>query len=245
MRTIAVIPARYEASRFPGKLMKDLGGKPVIIRTMQATQQTGLFDDVMVATDSETIYKTVEENGGKAVMSTKNHECGSDRIAEAVENISADIVINVQGDEPFTNKEDLASLIEVFKNDPSKNISLASLMHEIKGEEMITNPNNVKVIVDENDHAIYFSRSPIPYHRDKLLPATYYKHIGIYAFRKQALLDFYRSKATPLELLEKLECLRYIEQGKKIKMVRTQKSSIGIDTPDDLIEANKLWDCSK
>lgn len=245
MRTIAVIPARYEASRFPGKLMKDLGGKPVIIRTMQATQQTGLFDDVMVATDSETIYKTVEENGGKAVMSTKNHECGSDRIAEAVENIPADIVINVQGDEPFTNKEDLASLIEVFKNDPSKNISLASLMHEIKGEEMITNPNNVKVIVDENDHAIYFSRSPIPYHRDKLLPATYYKHIGIYAFRKQALLDFYRSKATPLELLEKLECLRYIEQGKKIKMVRTQKSSIGIDTPDDLIKANKLWECSK
>lgn len=241
LKIIAIIPARYQATRFPAKLMQDLCGKSVIVRTYEATTATGLFDQVLVATDSEIIYDEIVKNHGVAVMSKKDHDCGSDRIAEAVEFIDADIVINVQGDEPFTNKRDLEKLIDVFKSDLDKSIALASLMHEIKDNEAIQNPNNVKVITDQDHNALFFSRSPIPYNRDSSINTTYYKHIGIYAFRKTALLDFYKSIPTPLERKEKIECLRYLEHGKQIKMVITDQLSIGIDSPKDLEEAIKLW----
>lgn len=232
-----MIPARYSASRFPGKLMKDLGGKPVILRTYEAALHTNLFDDVYIVTDSDVIFKTIENAGGKAIMSTKEHECGSDRIAEAVENIVADIVINVQGDEPFIDAVSLSKLIDVFKKDDKKEIDLASLKVQITNKEDIENPNNVKVITDVDNLAIYFSRSVIPYHRDKDVAVKYYKHKGVYAFRKQALIDFYNTPMTPLEAAEKIEAIRYQEIGKKIKMVETDVEAVGIDTPEDLEKA--------
>ena len=237
MKVIAMIPARYNASRFPGKLMKDLGGKPVIVRTYEATLQTNLFDEVYVVTDSDVIFKTIKNANGKVIMSKKEHECGSDRIAEAVENIEADIVINVQGDEPFIDTVSLSKLVDVFKVDEQKEIDLASLKVQITNKEDIENPNNVKVITDVNNLAIYFSRSVIPFHRDKEIDVKYYKHKGVYAFRKQALLDFYKTPITPLEAAEKIEAIRYQEIGKKIKMVETNVEAVGIDTPEDLEKA--------
>ncbi|MEE9406586.1 MAG: 3-deoxy-manno-octulosonate cytidylyltransferase [Polaribacter sp.] len=240
MKIIAMIPARYSASRFPGKLMKDLGGKPVILRTYQAALQTNLFDEVYVVTDSDVIFSTITNADGKAIMSIKEHECGSDRIAEAVENIDADIVINVQGDEPFIDAVSLSKLIDVFKNDIKNEIDLASLKVQITNQEDIENLNNVKVITDIDNLAIYFSRSVIPYHRDKDIEVKYYKHKGVYAFRKQALIDFYNTPMTPLEAAEKIEAIRYQEIGKKIKMVETDVEAVGIDTPEDLEKAKQF-----
>ncbi|WP_298342520.1 3-deoxy-manno-octulosonate cytidylyltransferase [uncultured Algibacter sp.] len=241
MKIISMIPARYAASRFPGKLMQDLGGKTVILRTYEATVATKLFDDVIVVTDSEIIYKEIEDNGGKVIMSKKEHDCGSDRIAEAVESLNIDVVVNVQGDEPFTDAASLAKLIDVFKDDDNKNIDLASLMVHITDEDEINNPNTVKVIIDQSDFALYFSRSPIPYPRDKNTGVKYYKHKGIYAFRKEALMDFYTLPMQTLEATEKLEQLRYLEYGKRIKMVETNVQGIEIDTPADLERAKKVW----
>jgi 3-deoxy-manno-octulosonate cytidylyltransferase (CMP-KDO synthetase) len=241
MKIIAVIPARYASTRFPAKLMQDLGGKTVILRTYEAAVNTELFDDVFVVTDSDLIFKEIEKNGGKAIMSIKEHESGSDRIAEAVENLDVDIVVNVQGDEPFINKEPLQKVIEVFKNDLEKKVDLASLMREISDWEAIENPNNVKVIVDQNGLALYFSRSVIPYPREKNVGVRYFQHIGIYAFRKAALMDFYRLPMQSLEASEKLEQLRYLEYGKKIKMVETTHVGIGIDTPEDLEKARLMF----
>ncbi len=240
MKIIAVIPARYASTRFPAKLMQDLGGKTVILRTYEAAINTQLFDDVFVVTDSELIYDEIVSNGGKAIRSIKEHESGSDRIAEAVENLDVDIVINVQGDEPFIDAAPLAKVIEVFKNDTLKQVDLASLMREIKAEEEINNPNNVKVVVDQNGFALYFSRSVIPYPREKNVGVRYMQHIGIYAFRKQALLDFYSLPMKSLEASEKLEQLRYLEFGKRIKMVETTHVGIGIDTAEDLEKARKM-----
>lgn len=241
MKVIAMIPARFEASRFPGKLLKSLAGKPVIVRTYEATVSTGLFDEVFVITDSDEIKKSVESYGGQVLMSIKEHDCGSDRIAEAAMGIDADIVVNVQGDEPFTKKEPLHDLIEVFKNDPDQLIDLASLIHPMKEWSDIENPNNVKVVLDNENHVMYFSRSPIPYPRNKEIDTTYYKHIGIYAFRKKALLDFTRLPMQQNEATEKLEGIRFLEYGKKIKMVETPYEVVGIDTPADLDRANSLW----
>ncbi len=235
-----MIPARYSATRFPGKLMQDLGGKTVIRRTYEATVATDLFDDVFVVTDSDIIYNEIINHGGKAMMSIKEHDCGSDRIAEAVEHMDIDIVINVQGDEPFTDKESLRKLIEVFRDDHDKSIDLASLMVHITDKEEIKNPNTVKVIVDQSNFALYFSRSPIPYPREKDLDLKYFKHKGVYAFRKEAILDFYRLPMLPLEAAEKIECIRYLEYGKRIKMVETDVLGVEIDTPEDLERAKKL-----
>ncbi len=240
MKIIAVIPARYASTRFPAKLMQDLGGKTVITRTYQAALNTGLFEDVFVVTDSILIYDEILNNGGKAIMSVKEHESGSDRIAEAIENLDVDIVVNVQGDEPFINKEPLAKVIEVFRNDFEGKVDLASLMVEITDQNEINNSNNVKVVVDQNGFALYFSRSVIPYPRDTNAGVRYMKHIGIYAFRKEALLAFYRLPMKSLEASEKLEQLRYLEFGKRIKMVETTHVGIGIDTPEDLEKAKQL-----
>ena len=240
MKIIAVIPARYASTRFPAKLMQDLGGKTVILRTYEAAVNTKLFDDVFVVTDSDLIYNEIVLNGGKAIKSIKEHESGSDRIAEAVENLDVDIVINVQGDEPFIDADPLTKVIEVFRNDLDKKVDLASLMREITNEDDIDNPNNVKVVVDQNGFALYFSRSVIPYPREKNVGVRYMQHIGIYAFRKQALLDFYSLPMQSLEASEKLEQLRYLEFGKRIKMVETTHIGIGIDTPEDLEKARKM-----
>ncbi|MBO6200375.1 MAG: 3-deoxy-manno-octulosonate cytidylyltransferase [Chryseobacterium sp.] len=239
MKTIAVIPARYNSTRFPGKLMEILGDKTVITTTYQNVVETALFDEVFVATDSQIIFDEISKNGGKAVM-TGEHETGSDRIAEAVKNIDCDIVINVQGDEPFLKKEPLKQLIEVFSKDEKKEISLASLKIQLKESEEIQNPNNVKVVTDNQGFALYFSRSVIPFHRELSYDIKYYKHIGVYAFRKEALVKFSSLEMTPMEISEKLEQLRYLENGMKIKLVETDFVGIGIDTPEDLEKAKML-----
>ncbi|MBQ4822490.1 3-deoxy-manno-octulosonate cytidylyltransferase [Aquimarina sp. MMG016] len=235
-----MIPARYAASRFPGKLMQDLGGITVIQRTYEATVSTELFDAVYVVTDSDIIYNEITSNGGKAIMSIKEHSCGSDRIAEAVSDMDVDIVVNVQGDEPFTERESLEKVLGVFYEDDADRIDLASLMTPMNDWDDIVNPNSVKVIVDRDNYALYFSRSPIPYPRDKEINHTYYKHKGVYAFRKQAILDFYRLPMQTLEASEKIECIRYLEYGKNIKMVETRHEGVEIDTPEDLEKAKKL-----
>jgi 3-deoxy-manno-octulosonate cytidylyltransferase (CMP-KDO synthetase) len=232
MKIIAVIPARYASTRFPAKLMQDLGGKTVILRTYEASVATKLFDDVFVVTDSDLIYDEIVSHGGKAIMSIKEHE--------AVANLDVDIVVNVQGDEPFTEAGPLEQVLSVFKNDEEHKIDLASLMREITDEEEINNPNNVKVVVDQSQFALYFSRSVIPYPRDTAAGVRYFQHIGIYAFRKQALLDFYSLPMKSLEASEKLEQLRYLEFGKRIKMVETTHVGIGIDTAEDLEKARGI-----
>ena len=240
MKVIAMIPARYEASRFPGKLMKNLAGKSVILRTYEATKNSNLFEEVYVVTDSDKIYNEIVNNGGKAIKSSKIHETGSDRIAEAVEAIDTDIVVNVQGDEPFTKKESLKKLLNVFKNSSQRNIDIASLMIKIEDIDEINNPNNVKVVTDEENFAMYFSRAPIPFQREKS-EAVYFKHIGIYAFRKNALLKFTKLPMNKLEAIEKLENLRFLANGMSVKMVETNEVAIGIDTPEDLEKANKIF----
>lgn len=238
-KIIAVIPARYNSTRFPGKLMEILDGKTVISTTYKNVLETGLFDEVFVATDSEIIFNEIKKIGGNTVM-TGEHETGSDRIAEAVEGIDCDIVINVQGDEPFLKTEPLKQLIEVFRNDFDKEISLASLKIRLKEKQEIENPNNVKVITDNAGFALYFSRSVIPYPRETSVQTEYFKHIGVYAFRKEALLDFAQLPMKPLEISEKIECIRYLEYGMKIKMVETDFVGVGIDTPEDLEKAKQI-----
>lgn len=240
MRKVALIPARYGASRFPGKMMAKLGDKTVILRTYESAVNTGVFDEVMVVTDSELIYNEIVNNGGKAVMSQKEHECGTDRIAEAVVDMEVDIVVNVQGDEPFTQKEPLEKLLKVFEGEEGKKVQVASLMQVLKDPVSIEDPNYVKVAVDKNFNALFFSRSVIPYPRDKNVQSIYYEHIGIYAFRKQTLLDFTQMAVTPLEAAEKIECLRYLENGIPMKMVVTSYMGVEIDTPEDLEKAAKL-----
>ena len=239
MKIIAVIPARYEASRFPGKLMQILGEKTVIATTYQNVLETALFDEVFVATDSEIIFDEIIKNGGKAVM-TGQHETGSDRIAEAVQNIDCDIVVNVQGDEPFLKTEPLKQLISVFNKDSEDKISLASLKIKLKNTDEIENPNNVKVITDYEGFALYFSRSVIPYPREIHPEVEYFKHIGVYAFRKNALLNFAKLPMKPLEISEKIECIRYLEYGMKIKMIETDFVGVGIDVPEDLEKARMI-----
>ena len=233
----AFIPARYAATRFPAKLMQMLGDKTVIRHTYDNTKATGLFDEVYVVTDSEIIFNEIVSNGGKAIMSKKTHESGSDRIAEAVENLDIDIVVNVQGDEPFVKREPLEKVIAVFSD---TTVQVASLMQVLTDSALIQDPNYVKVAVDKNNNALFFSRSVIPYPRSTDSPITYYEHIGVYAFQKQALLNFTNWPMSPLEAAEKIECLRYLENGVSIKMVVTEYMGVEIDTPADLIKSAKL-----
>lgn len=237
MKKVAFIPARYAATRFPAKLMQMLGSKPVIQHTYDNTLATGLFDEVVVVTDSAIIYDQITGSGGKAVMSKKEHESGSDRIAEAIADMKVDVVVNVQGDEPFVKKEPLQKLLRVFEGEEGKKVQVASLMQILKVQEFIDDPNYVKVTVDKNSNALFFSRSVIPYPRSKELSITYYEHIGVYAFRKQALLDFTSWPMTPLEAAEKIECLRYLENGVPIKMITVEYMGVEIDTPEDLQRA--------
>jgi 3-deoxy-manno-octulosonate cytidylyltransferase (CMP-KDO synthetase) len=237
MKIIAMIPARYGATRFNGKLMATLKGKSVIRYTYDATMATGLFDEVVVVTDSDVIYKEITGNGGKALMSQREHESGSDRIAEAVASLEVDVIVNVQGDTPFVKKEHLEKLLQQFL-DPS--VQVGSLMQILEDESLIADPNYVKVCVDKNSNALFFSRSIIPYPRNKNIPIVYYEHIGVYAFRKQALLVFTSWPISPLEDAEKIECLRYLENGVPIRMVETGFMGVEIDTPEDLERAEQL-----
>ena len=230
---VAVIPARYAATRFPGKLMQMLGNKTIIRHVYDNTVSTGLFNDVFVVTDSDIIYKEIKDSGGKVIMSNKEHESGSDRIAEAIAEVNVDVVVNVQGDEPFIKKEPLEKLVRLFNDD---SIQVASLMRKISKEEA-TNPNNVKVVTDKFGYALYFSRSIVPYQRDEKTTVEYFLHVGVYAYKKDVLMNFTKWPQSLLEKIEKLEQLRYLENGIKIKMAETDYNNIAIDTPEDLERA--------
>jgi 3-deoxy-manno-octulosonate cytidylyltransferase (CMP-KDO synthetase) len=237
MKKIALIPARFDATRFKGKLMAELKGKSVIRHTYDATLATGLFDEVAVVTDSNVIYDEIINHGGKAIMSQREHESGSDRIAEAAENMDVDIIVNVQGDTPFVKKEPLEKLLAQFSD---RTVEVASLMQPLTDEKLIADPNYVKVAVDKNMNSLFFSRSTIPYPRNKELPIAYYEHIGVYAFRKHALINFTKWPVTPLENAEKIECLRYLENGIPLRMVITGFMGVEIDTPEDLERAKQM-----
>ncbi len=237
MKRIAAIPARYAASRFPGKLMKMLGDKTVIATVYLATKNTGLFDDIIVVTDSDVIEEEIKLVGGNIVRSKKEHESGTDRIAEAVANMDVDIILNVQGDTPFIKKEPLQKLLELFEDE---SVQVASLMQKITEEEIINDPNRVKVCVDKNNNSLFFSRSVIPYPRNKNIPNSYFEHIGVYAFRKKALIQFTHWQMTTLEDAEKIECLRFLENGIPLRMALTDYIGVSIDTPEDLEKAKLL-----
>lgn len=236
-KIVAMIPARYAATRFHGKLMQLMGGRPVIRHTYEATVNTGLFDEVIVVTDSDIIFTEITAAGGTAVMSKYEHESGTDRIAEAAHEMDVDIIVNVQGDTPFVKKDPLEKLLSCF-NDTS--VEVASLMQVLTSEIDIADPNFVKVAVDKNMNSLFFSRSVIPYPRDKSFPTVYHEHIGVYAFRKKALISFTNWPVTPLEAAEKIECLRFLENGIPLKMVVVDYMGVEIDTPDDLERAARL-----
>lgn len=244
MKRIAMIPARYNAARFPGKLMQMIGDKSVIRHTYENTLGTLLFDEVIVVTDSDIIFKEITENGGYAIKSKREHESGTDRIAEAAESIEADIILNVQGDEPFIDKNALKRLLDVFDSG-NEHVQVASIMKKLVEKSAIEDPNRVKVVVDHNMNSLLFSRSVIPYPRDDKAVLNYYQHIGVYAFRKSALLNFTSWPVTPLEAIEKIECLRFLEMGIFLKMVFTDFVGIPIDSPEDLEKAINYYNSNR
>lgn len=235
-----MIPARYAATRFPAKLMQTLGDKTIIRHTYDNTAATGLFDEVWVVTDSDIIFEEISANGGNVRRSVREHESGSDRIAEAVADMDVEIVLNVQGDEPFVNKDALARLLNAFRGEEGQHVQVASMMEVMDDPERIQNPNNVKVVVDQHNNSLLFSRSVIPFPRNNDITITHYQHKGVYAFRKSALMKFTSWPMTPLEEAEKIECLRYLEHGIQLKMVVVEKMGINIDTPQDLEKAREM-----
>ncbi len=240
MKIISIIPARYDSKRFPGKLLENIGDKSVVEKTYESVLNTNLFDNVFVATDNLLIKEKILSIGGQVILTKGNHICGSDRVAEASINLEADIIVNVQADEPFIDKKSLSDLINIYKDDKEELIDMVSLMSPINKSKLIINPNIVKVIVDNNNFALYFSRSKIPFNRDEDLNINYFRHIGVYGFRKKSLIDFFDNGETPIEKSEKIECIRQLEMGKKIKMVKTDISSLSIDEHSDLLKANKV-----
>ncbi|WP_057936619.1 3-deoxy-manno-octulosonate cytidylyltransferase [Algoriphagus resistens] len=236
MLTIAaLIPARYASTRLPSKLVQDLGGKTVIQRTFLSTVKTGIFDQVWVVTDHHDIKEQIESLGGKVFVSKKDHASGSDRIAEALEYVDADLIVNVQGDEPFQDEKSLKDLVSVFR-DPR--VDVASLKTRMAVEEA-GNPNAVKVVTDLWGDALIFSRSVIPFNREGKAEVTYWKHIGVYAYRKNILQEFTGLPKSELESVEMLEQLRLLENGYRIRMVETVYQPIAIDTQEDLEKARR------
>jgi len=240
MKTIGIIPARYGSSRFPGKPLVDMRGKPMIQRVYEQVKKA--LHDVYVATDNQQIFDTVARFGGDVVMTRDDHQSGTDRIAEALEKITSDrgkkydIVLNVQGDEPFIHPEQILSLKHCF-DDP--NTDIATLVKIIDNEDTLLNPNSPKVVIGKGAKALYFSRSPIPYCRNEkkgewLKQHPYYKHIGIYGYRSEVLNQITRLAQSPLELAESLEQLRWLENGFTIKTALTDFEGLAVDTPEDL-----------
>jgi 3-deoxy-manno-octulosonate cytidylyltransferase (CMP-KDO synthetase) len=236
MKIAALIPARYASTRLPAKLVQDLGGISVIQRTYVSTLATGVFDEVWVVTDNQEIERQISDLGGNVFFSKKYHESGSDRIAEALEVVDSDLIVNVQGDEPFQDPKSLKDLVSVF--DKPK-VKMASLMCRIPEDEAY-NPNSVKVVLDNYMNAIYFSRSPIPFNRERNADISYWKHIGIYAYTPELLKEFTTWPKGRLEQIEMLEQLRLVEKGVKIRMVETDHQAIAIDTKEDLDRARNF-----
>ena len=243
MRIVAAIPARLNSSRLPKKLLRDICGKTLITRTYEATVNSNLFDDVFVVTNSSEIIAELESSKVKYIFDDANYQTGTDRIAGVASKIEADIIINVQGDEPFINSNTIESILNTFKHDKENNIKIVSVMTPIKDDQELKNPNNVKVFTDVSNNAIYFSRHPIPFKIDLNISKAH-KHVGIYAFRKKSLIEFAKLNVGELESSEKIEALRLIENDIKIKMINSNDTFIGIDTEEDIQKVIKIF-CEK
>ncbi|GAB6099444.1 3-deoxy-manno-octulosonate cytidylyltransferase [Halanaerocella petrolearia] len=240
MKVVAIIPARYSSTRLPGKPIKKINNKPMIQHVYERTNQAQNLDQVIVATDDERIYQAVKEFGGRVEMTSSDHQTGTDRLAEVAQDIEADVIVNVQGDEPLIAPEMIDQAVGPLLED--KSLQMGTLKHPITDSEELENPNLVKVVTDKNDFALYFSRSPIPYPRQEN-DITYYKHIGLYVYRREFLLQYTDLPATPLEQQESLEQLRALENGYRIKVIETEHQSIGVDTPQDLEKVRELVSC--
>jgi len=243
MRIVAAIPARLDSTRLPKKLLREICGKTLIARTYEATVNSNLFDDVLVITNSHEIVSELENSKVKYIFDDANYQTGTDRIAGVASKIEADIIINVQGDEPFINSNTIESILNTFKHDKENNIKIVSVMTPIKNDQELKNPNNVKVFTDVSNNAIYFSRHPIPFKIDLNISKAH-KHVGIYAFRKKSLIEFAKLNVGELESSEKIEALRLIENDIKIKMINSNETFIGIDTEEDIQKAIKIF-CEK
>ena len=238
MRTLCVIPARYASTRLPGKPLADICGKPMICRVLERARCARKPDKVIVATDDERICDAVRAEGGEALMTRTDHPTGTDRLAEVAEAYPAvDLIVNVQGDEPLIEPSVIDDLIAPFEMD--ENLPMATVMTRMEDAEEQLDPNNVKVVVDKLGYALYFSRSLVPYPRAAAGPV--YKHIGIYAYRRDFLLRYARLEPTPLESAESLEQLRALENGYGIRVLETDCRFVGVDTPEDLALVNKIY----
>lgn len=239
---VAIIPARYASERFPGKVIVPLAGKPLVAHTYDRAVRAKRVSRAIVATDDLRVVAALKPFGVDTVMTRSDHATGTDRIAEVAANLDADIIVNVQGDEPLVDPELIDATIQPLIDDPALQMSTAR--NPITDPELINDPNCVKVVCDKNGRALYFSRSTIPYIRDRGLEPRgmniYWQHIGLYVFRREFLMKFAKMPSTPLERLEKLEQLRVLENGYSIAVVEARDRSIGVDTPDDLIRAEKL-----
>lgn len=237
MKIIGVIPARFASTRLKGKVLASINGKPMIQHVYERARQSRLLDEVIIACDDLRVKKAAEEFGARAVMTDPGHVCGTDRIVEAVADLDVEIVVNVQGDEPLISPVVIDALIEAIQDDPE--VSMATVIKRINDPKELDNPNIVKVVIDHQQRAIYFSRSKIPFNRDSG-EHVYFKHLGIYAYTKKFLLQFLTMPKAKLEIAESLEQLRAIENGYKIKTVITEIETVGVDTPDDLVKVEKL-----
>jgi 3-deoxy-manno-octulosonate cytidylyltransferase (CMP-KDO synthetase) len=240
MEAIGIIPARYGSIRFEGKLLAELCGKPVIQHTWENSRKSKSIEDLIIATDDKRIYNVAKGFGAKVVYTSKAHRSGSDRLTEVVSSIDTKIVVNIQADEPLIHPSMIDDVVSPILRDNS--IQMTTLCHKIKNEYEVQDPNVVKVVMDRNGFALYFSRSPIP-HESRIM--SHYKHIGLYAYTKDFLFTFKSLPQSKLEKIEKLEQLRVLENGYKIKVIETRHDTVGIDTPEDLVKATELIKGSK
>ncbi|MBR4152913.1 MAG: 3-deoxy-manno-octulosonate cytidylyltransferase [Selenomonadaceae bacterium] len=239
MKSICVIPARYSSTRLPGKPLKNICGKPMICRVLERASLAKSVAEVIVATDDERILQAVEKNSGRAIMTRADHKTGTDRLAEVAEKFpDVEVIVNVQGDEPLIEPSLIDELIAEFVKD--KNLQMATVATELTDADEMNNPNNVKVVIDKNNDALYFSRSLIPYPRNAG-KSKVFKHIGIYAYRRNFLLDYAKMEPTPLEQSESLEQLRALENGFKIRVIKSSCRFVGVDTEEDLKLVNEIY----
>ncbi|GAB6137338.1 3-deoxy-manno-octulosonate cytidylyltransferase [Halanaerobaculum tunisiense] len=237
MKVVAIIPARYASTRLPGKPLKEIAGQPMIQHVYERTNQANHLDQVIVATDDQRIYNQVADFGGQVRMTSSEHQTGTDRLAEVAQDLEAEIIVNVQGDEPLIRPEMIDQAVQPLVAD--KTLQMSTLKQLITDQAELKNPNLVKVVTDKNDFALYFSRAPIPYPGQEV-KVDYYKHIGLYVYRRNFLLDYANLEPTPLEQQESLEQLRALENGYQIKVVETEHKLVGVDTPQDLEQVREL-----
>ncbi|RJO64745.1 MAG: 3-deoxy-manno-octulosonate cytidylyltransferase [Candidatus Omnitrophota bacterium] len=234
MDVIGVIPARYSSTRFEGKVLVDIAGKPMLQHVWERAKESSLLDELVIATDDERIMRAVSEFGAKAVMTARGHASGTDRIVEVVNPIDVKVIINIQGDEPLVHPTMIDSVARTLLADTS--LHMATIIRKIDNEEELRDPNVVKVVTDKNNFALYFSRATIPYrgHSQEVKSITYYKHIGLYGYTKDFLFTYRNLPASSLEKIERLEQLRVLENGYRIKVVETKFDTISVDTPEDI-----------